>query len=248
MFESSSDAKPLAYDAYQKLADSYAASADTKPHNAYYERPAMLGLLPDVAGHLILDVGCGPGIYAEELVKRGARVDSIDASDRMLEHAAKRNAAAVEAGKVRFHQLDITQPITLFDDAAFDGILAPLCLDYVKDWTTLFRQFNRLLKPDGWLQYSAGHPHFDAEYFKTENYFSVERADAQWSGFGSKICMPGYRRSLSEAINPIMQAGLVLDLVHEPLPTEEFRKADLKRYDRLMHRPGFICIKARKGS
>ena len=53
------------------LADDYARLIDTKPHNAYYERPATLALLPDVNGMHVLDAGCGPGIYAEELLKRG---------------------------------------------------------------------------------------------------------------------------------------------------------------------------------
>ena len=36
--------KPLAYDAYESLAEDYAARVDTKPHNAYYDRPAILSL------------------------------------------------------------------------------------------------------------------------------------------------------------------------------------------------------------
>jgi len=42
--------KPISLDAYNTLAASYASLVDTKPHNAYYERPATLSLLPDVAG------------------------------------------------------------------------------------------------------------------------------------------------------------------------------------------------------
>jgi len=79
--------EPVAREAYEKLADSYAARAPTKPHNAYYERPATLSLLGEVAGKRVLDAGCGPGIYAEELVARGAEVVGFDASGRMVELA-----------------------------------------------------------------------------------------------------------------------------------------------------------------
>ena len=35
--------KPLALDAYEKLAEACAARVDTKPHNAWCERPATFG-------------------------------------------------------------------------------------------------------------------------------------------------------------------------------------------------------------
>lgn len=40
--------QPIALEAYETLAESYAARVDTKPHNACYERPATLSLLPDL--------------------------------------------------------------------------------------------------------------------------------------------------------------------------------------------------------
>ena len=80
----------IAYDAYRKLADSYAEKVDTKPHNAYLEKPATLSLLPDVVGKRVLDVGCGTGRYTEWLLEHGAEVTGFDASPQMLEHARRR--------------------------------------------------------------------------------------------------------------------------------------------------------------
>lgn len=235
------DEKPIAYDAYQKLAQAYANKLDTKPHNAYYERPAMLGLLPKVAGMKVLDAGCGPGAYAEELANRGADVLAFDASDKMLDQAEQRLE-----GAARLMQVDMSKPLTMFDDEAFDLVNAPLCMDYIEDWYNLCQEFYRVLKPGGWFLFSCGHPQFDAQYFDTQNYFSVERVTATWRGFGIEVEMPGHRRSLQEMLMPGIAAGFTLDKVLEPLPTDDFRRTDLLRYKQLMHRPCFLCLRWRK--
>lgn len=232
---------PLAYAAYQELADAYAANIDSKPHNAFYDRPAMLSLLPDIQGQKVLDAGCGPGAYAEELVARGATVVGCDISERMLQLAQERLKGTVDLLLV-----DLTQPLTMFAAEEFDVINSPLCLDYIEDWQSLFGEFRRVLKPDGVLLFSCGHPAFDAEYFETKDYFSVERVECTWTGFGNKVLMPSFRRSLEEIIMPVINAGFLIDKVHEPRPTDDFKKADPRRYKSLMHRPGFLCVRARK--
>ena len=235
--------KPLAYDAYQLLADDYARLIGTKPHNAWYERPATLALLPSVIGMHVLDAGCGPGVYAEELFKRGAQVVSVDASDRMIELARERLGP-----NATIQNVDLSRPLTMFRDGQFDLVLAPLCVDYINDWLTLFSEFGRVLKPRGYFVMSAGHPAFEAEYFSTSNYFSVERVECEWTGFGTKVTMPSYRRSLEEFLTPIVRAGFHLEEIVEPLPTDEFKEADPVRYTSLMHRPAFLCVRARKPS
>ncbi len=233
--------KPRAYAAYQELAEAYAAHIDTKPHNAYYDRPAMLSLMPEVRGKSVLDAGCGPGVYAQELVQRGARVVACDVSERMLALAEQRLGTTVELRLV-----DLTQPLTMFAAESFDLVNAPLCLDYIADWQALFTEFRRVLKPGGGLVFSCGHPAFDAEYFETDNYFAVEAVESTWTGFGKSVRVPSYRRSLEEIIMPVIRSGFLLDKVHEPQPTAEFKAADPIRYQNLMHRPGFLCVRALK--
>lgn len=59
---------------YEVFADEFAEHAEDGFYNAYYDRPACLALLGDVAGKRVLDAACGPGLYAAELVRRGAQV------------------------------------------------------------------------------------------------------------------------------------------------------------------------------
>jgi SAM-dependent methyltransferase len=235
--------KPVAQSAYDELAEAYAALVDTKPHNAFYERPATLSLLPDVTGKRILDAGCGPGAYAGWLVEHGAIVEACDANEKMVKLAQKRLGDRVQ---VRLANLE--QPLDFLSDGSFDLVVAPLVMDYVKDWESTFREFHRVLKPAGILVFSMEHPFakFD-DHRLTSNYFLVERVEYTWRGFGKPVSVPSYRRPLSGVINPLLYAGFILDQILEPLPTAEFKQKDPGDYEKLSSSPGFMCIKAHKG-
>lgn len=69
---------------YESFADAFAEHAADGFANAHYDRPACLELLGDVAGRHVLDAACGPGLYAAELARRGARVTGLDQSPRMV--------------------------------------------------------------------------------------------------------------------------------------------------------------------
>jgi SAM-dependent methyltransferase len=231
--------RPIAYDAYEQLADSFAAKVDTKPHNAYYERPATLSLLPDVAGIHVLDVGCGPGAYAEWLLDRGARVTAIDASPSMVAHATQRTG-----GRADVRVADVSVPLAFLDDASVQLVLCPLVLEYVADWVPVMQEFRRVLVPGGSLVVSVTHPTADYTYYNSRRYFDVEQVSAEWTGFGGRVRVPSYRRSLQETLMPFLKAGFQLSRVLEPLPTEAFREADARHYEELMQFPAFLCISA----
>jgi SAM-dependent methyltransferase len=234
--------KPIALDAYEALAEAYAAHIDTKPHNAYYERPATLSLLPDVKGKSVLDAGCGPGVYSKWLIDRGATVLALDASPKMVELTRKRVGAGVDV-----RQADLSKGLAFLDVASFDVVLSPLVLDYVEDWRPVFAEFNRLLRAGGRLVFSVGHPFFDFTYFKSNNYFVTEQVSTEWRGFRPvRVQMPSFRRSLSEILNPLIESGFHVETILEPKPTQEFKAADPRHYEELSQQPCFICIRARK--
>ncbi|MCH8877784.1 MAG: methyltransferase domain-containing protein [Chloroflexi bacterium] len=99
--------EPVALQAHEALAESYAKLIDTKADNALCERPATLSLLPDVKGKQVLDAGCGPGVYSELLVRRGAEVIAIDVSPAMVELAKARLGE-----RVRVLQVNLEEPLT----------------------------------------------------------------------------------------------------------------------------------------
>ena len=51
-------------------------------YNAYYDRRAMLALVGDVRGLGVLDAGCGPGLYAQELLAQARRPSALARAGR----------------------------------------------------------------------------------------------------------------------------------------------------------------------
>ncbi|PSQ47526.1 class I SAM-dependent methyltransferase, partial [Halobacteriales archaeon SW_7_65_23] len=137
---------PIAVDAYDELADSYAEEVRENPYNAHLEFPATTSLIPDVAGEQVLDAGCGTGVYTEWLLEQGADVVGMDASEAMLDHA--RDAIGDRA---TFHQADLEKPLDFAETDAFDGVVSALALGYVADLRDPFGEFARVLEPGGFL-------------------------------------------------------------------------------------------------
>lgn len=233
----------MALSAYERLADAYASRIDTKAHNAFYERPATLALLPPVKSKRVLDAGRGPGVYAEWLVQQGAEVVGVDVSPRMLELAHRRLG-----DRVTLRQADLGAPLDFLDAASFDVIVSALVLDYVEEWGPLFREFFRLLRQPGHLVFSVGHP-FDEffDHHPSGNYFDVERVEMTWRGFGAPVTVPYFRRPLSAMLDPLFSAEFVLDRLVEPRPVPQFKEHDPVDFEKLSRTPGFLCIRARKG-
>jgi hypothetical protein len=126
-------------------------------------------------------------------------------------------------------------------------VLAPLVLDYVREWGPVFVEFHRVLKAGGGLVFSMEHPFSKFyTYHSTGNYFETELVEWEWSGFGIPVRVPSFRRSLGETINPLLEAGFVVERILEPVPTEDFRAAEPDDYEKLTRRPGFMCVRARK--
>lgn len=236
-----SSEKPFNYDS---IADTYAGRIDEAPYNALYERPAMFGVMPGVAGTRILDAGCGNGWYAEQLLHRGADVDAIDASAVMVEHARTRLAAQLSEGgqgRVSIQHADLMNPLP-FEDARFDGIVSPLVMHYIADWRPTLREFRRVLRSDGWLLFSTHHPATEMMRYAPENYFNVEHVIDTWKWLGK---VEFYRRPLMEISSSLSDAGFVIERLVEPIPTEEFRAVKPDSFAELMRQPEFLIVLAR---
>lgn len=226
-------------DAYNSYAEIYAQASEYKPYNAYYDRPAVLSLLPEVQGLKVLDAGSGPGIYATWLLDHGASVIGIDGSPKLVEIARTRTG-----GRGTFHVADLGQPLDFLESDSFDLVLSALTIHYIRDLNPLFAEFARLLKPGGHFVFSTHHPFID--YLNDPSrYFQTELCTEIWHFEGQPAEVSFYHRPLGAITEALSQAGFVIERLIEPLPTEEFKQADPAGYEKLMARPNFLAVRAR---
>ncbi|MEM1259097.1 MAG: class I SAM-dependent methyltransferase [Bacteroidota bacterium] len=227
--------------AYETLAERYNELIDHKPHNAYYDRPNTLKLMGEVEGKYILDAGCGPGKYAEELFAGKAEVIGFDLSPKMVALAKERNGRPDS-----FFVHDLSEPLNMFEDEHFDMVVSALALHYIQDWNPVVKEFHRVLKIGGSVVVSIEHPFFEYTYFKSKKYFRVENVTAIWRGFGGRIKVPSYRRSLMACLKPFTENGFYIDELIEPLPIAEFEALDPRHFKELQEFPAFMCFRAKK--
>jgi 2-polyprenyl-6-hydroxyphenyl methylase/3-demethylubiquinone-9 3-methyltransferase len=109
--------------------------------------------LATLPGKRVLDVGCGGGILADSMARRGADVLGIDLAAKPLKVA---QLHAIEAGTPRVAYREVAVE-ALADEmpAAFDVLTCMEMLEHVPDPESIIAACGHLLKPDGWAFFST---------------------------------------------------------------------------------------------
>ena len=218
---------------YDSFASEFLDHASEGFYNAHYDRPACLELLGDVTGKRVLDAACGPGLYAEELVRRGASVVGFDQSPAMIELCRSR----VPTGEFRVH--DLADQLEWLDDASFDLILLALAIEYVDDRVGALRELCRVLSPRGAFVMSRQHP--TADWLSNGgSYFDTRIIEETWSkGWHVRYWLSPLERTCEE----IGQSGFLIERLLEPRPTTEAGALNADEYERLRREPGFMTFR-----
>lgn len=200
---------------YDDFAKAYSAENESNLFNAYYERPAMLGLAGDVSGHRILDAGCGSGPLSAALRDRGAMVSGIDASAAMVALARQRLGEDAD-----LHVADLGAPLP-FADGVFDDVVASLVLHYLEDWTVALSELRRVLKPGGRLLVSVNHPAAYAIVYPDADYFAVTKYSEDYTFDGQVTWLTFWHRPLHAMTNAFTAAGFRIATISEPAPAPD---------------------------
>jgi len=135
--------------------------------------PQMFEALPLVRGQLVLDLGCGVGDQAAELVGRGVRVIGIDINDELLREVRSRSIE-----NAQFLQCDLRALPDL--GALADGLWCSFAAAYFPDLSATLQSWKRHLRSGGWIALTEvddlfGHQPLSAE---TKSIFDAYAADA----------------------------------------------------------------------
>jgi SAM-dependent methyltransferase len=115
---------------------------------------AQLQVLGDVAGKDVLELGCGAAQWAILLARQGARMVGLDNSERQLEHARQRMAAA----GVDFPLVHSPAESIPLDDASFDVVFSDHGALSFADPLLVVPEAARVLRPGGLLAFSHFSP------------------------------------------------------------------------------------------
>ena len=221
-------------DHYDGFAGSYSAENESSLLNAYYERPAMIGLAGDVAGRRVLDAGCGSGPLSAALRARGADVTGFDASPAMVELARRRlgEDAALSVA-------DLGAPLP-YGDGEFDDVVASLVLHYLRDWTAPLAELRRVLRPGGRLLLSVNHPLVYKVYYPDADYFAVTEFTEEYDFAGTTASLTYWHRPLHAMTDAFTAAGFRVSVLSEPPPAPDTPRELLPAH--LGGRTSFVCF------
>jgi ubiquinone/menaquinone biosynthesis C-methylase UbiE len=240
------------------------ARAGYDVYRDHFNTPAFFDFLPEVKGLSGLDIGCGEGYNTRLLAQRGAKITAVDISEIFIKHARQTE---------RQEPLGIDYKVASgcelpFKDSAFDFATGFMSFMDIPETGKVLAEAFRILKPDGFLQFSIVHPCFDTVHrrnlrdkngrtyaIEVGGYFDNSDGKIMEWIFGAlpepmkqelpKFKSPVFRRTFSQWLNALIDAGFLLERVSEPRPGDDTVQAcpDVQDAQVVAY---FLHIRARK--
>lgn len=216
------------------------ARAGFDTYRDHLNTPAFFEILPDVKGLSGIDIGCGEGYNTRLLAKKGATLKAADISAIFIEkakEAAQEDALGIDYVIAGAESLP-------FANEQFDFATSFMCLMDIPDPAKALQEAYRVLKPNGFLQFSITHPCFNTPHRKNlrqpggktfaievGGYFNhlngrIEEwifsdAPAALKNEFSKFKIPLFNWTLTQWFSFILNAGFIIEQINEPYPPDE---------------------------
>lgn len=206
-------------------------------------REDTLKLLGHVEGKRVLDLGCGAGSNAIALARAGAKVIAVDASTDQI--AAARGAAERADVRVELHHAPLAELAFIRADT-IDAVVSAFGLATVADIDRVFRQVDRVLKPECHFVLSLPHPAWalidptDPERRVRRSYW--ESAPIPRLGADDPSDQP---RTIGSLVQSLLRANFRIDNVLEPEPAANGPRSP-GWSDAMRLVPSTLVIRARK--
>lgn len=220
-------------------------------YNKQIEQPNFLQLVPDLQGQVVLDIGCGAGDFAAICIQKGAKeVLGIDISTNMITTAKKRH----QQNHLKF--MDIAFEDVILQQGHFHFVSSSLALHYMANLHDVIQKISAALSRGGIFLFSIQHPIYTANmgqdnwitdedgnhlHFAVDRYHDEGIRKENW--LVDDVMM--YHRSIATIVNTLMNNGLSIEKVVEPIPSEEFLQ-QVPNFKKTLRSPPFLIIRVQK--
>lgn len=241
-----------AYELFNNSPDSYSYTI---------EWPCIQELLPELRGKTVIDFGCGTGIFTFLLEQYyPSKIVGIDLSEEMLKIATAK--AEIKKSSAQFVLGDASKLTNCFNEQ-FDLVFSSTTTHYLTDLPELFRNLRNILKQNGTCILSIIHPVYSALYpiehgntFPCDEEWTVRYLDKRrrayiqpWIEYNDSFenqLSRSYHYTFSDYINAILNTGLKIQEIREPLPPEVWKTTSFGKYDNYIETPTYMILKLSK--
>ena len=148
------NADPLELQKFSELAHRWwDPTSEFRPlHEINPLRLEWINAIAPLAGKRVLDVGCGGGILAEAIAKKGAAVKGIDLSEKALKVA---DLHSLESGVNVSYELIAAEDLAAREPGQYDVVTCMEMLEHVPDPSAIVQACATLVKPGGQVFFST---------------------------------------------------------------------------------------------
>ncbi|MFM9878797.1 MAG: bifunctional 2-polyprenyl-6-hydroxyphenol methylase/3-demethylubiquinol 3-O-methyltransferase UbiG [Burkholderiaceae bacterium] len=116
-------------------------------------RLEWINTLVPLSGKKVLDVGCGGGILADAMARKGASVLGIDLATKALK-VAQLHALEAQTPQVQYREVS-AEALALEQAGQYDVVTCMEMLEHVPDPASVVQACGTLVKPGGWVFFST---------------------------------------------------------------------------------------------